>query len=64
MIVLVFIVLLFCAWACQSLARQKHHNPTVWAITGLLFGLLGLLVAIFMRDWTGTPLDHQVTRTQ
>lgn len=32
------------AWACYSIAESKNRNAVLWAVLGVLFGFISLII--------------------
>ncbi|WP_455542956.1 hypothetical protein [Intestinibacter sp.] len=44
------IIWLICAVACSTIANNKGQNPILWFLIGLLFGIFGLGVVLFIPN--------------
>jgi len=33
-----------CGWACYSIAESKKRNKEVWAVLGVLFGFIAVII--------------------
>ena len=53
--VLALLVAAAIVWACVTMAKSKGRSPVVWGISGLIFGLLALLILAFMPSMRGEP---------
>ncbi len=45
-------------WYCWVEAKRKNRNPWIWLLSGFLFGLIGLLVLVYLKDLPAAKADH------
>jgi hypothetical protein len=50
MIVIIMAFWLICALSCMMIAQSKGHSSGLWLIIGLIFGIFGVIAALFCDD--------------
>jgi hypothetical protein len=57
-LLLIYLILLalwiFVAYHCAQVARRKGRSPVLWAILGILFPVIAMIV-VYMLPPTGPP---------
>lgn len=48
------IVDLLCAWICASIAARKGYSPLLWAVLGVIFFVISLIVLLILPDKSRT----------
>lgn len=43
----------FCGWACYSIAESKRRNKELWAVLGVLFGFIAVILIAFLPAISG-----------
>ena len=49
-----FAVAIFCAYACAAIAARKGYSPLLFAILGLFFFFITLIVLLILPDKSRT----------
>ncbi|MGE4500249.1 MAG: hypothetical protein AB7C96_07905 [Hydrogenovibrio sp.] len=51
------LLLLVIGIICMKLAEMKGRSPYAWAVLGILFGPLALIVLLFLKPINGNGLE-------
>ena len=43
-----YIFLILCVFTCYKVAEDKNRNASVWAVLGILFGILALIAILLL----------------